>query len=172
MSCMSYLNEADFLASLERVAKVAAQNAQDVDARGRFPAESINALRRTGHPTAVGRAQVSRWRPDRSSPCPRPHSFAAAPRSTRPAAPFVRRCFHRRYCVGEFAGCFSFTRAASCEASVTRAITLARARNRTQRARLLRPTRPSVRRVVCATAGTLRQCPQWEKFGTGCARSR
>lgn len=45
---MSSLNEADFLASLERVAKVAAHNAQDVDARGRFPAESINALREEG----------------------------------------------------------------------------------------------------------------------------
>jgi alkylation response protein AidB-like acyl-CoA dehydrogenase len=45
---MSTLNEADFASSLERVAKVAAQHAQDVDSRGRFPAESIEALRAEG----------------------------------------------------------------------------------------------------------------------------
>ncbi len=56
-----------------------------------------------GPPTAVGRARVSRWRRDRSSPRRRPHSFAAAPRSARPGAPCVRLSFPRRNCVGSLA---------------------------------------------------------------------
>ncbi|MBL8683221.1 MAG: acyl-CoA/acyl-ACP dehydrogenase [Myxococcales bacterium] len=45
---MSSINEADFLASLERVAKVAATHAHAVDQQGRFPEETVEALRAEG----------------------------------------------------------------------------------------------------------------------------
>lgn len=52
-------------------------------------------LDRIGHPTAVGPADVSRWRPDRSSPCLGRHSVATAPHGMFEGS--VRLTFLRRY---------------------------------------------------------------------------
>jgi alkylation response protein AidB-like acyl-CoA dehydrogenase len=45
---MSHIHESDVLASLDRVASVAAEHATDVDRQGRFPEETIAALRSEG----------------------------------------------------------------------------------------------------------------------------
>jgi hypothetical protein len=62
---------------------------------------SASNVRRIGHPTVVGRARVSRRR--RDGPLPRrARRPDAGTRASHRVAPCVRRCFHRRYCVGSF----------------------------------------------------------------------